>query len=77
MPKPFTVIFFIDADKAVETFVEHVTAPNGSEAWEIAKKQALDSGCSSSGYSLDADDFEHATEIITLDGHHEGTKQWS
>ena len=74
--KPFTVIFYIDVDRSMETFVEKVTAKNGSDAWDKAVKQARDSGCTSSGYSLGSWEWEGATEIITLDGHHESTKDW-
>lgn len=67
--QPFTVIFYIDGDRAVETFTEHVLAADPSDAWDVAKAQALESGASSSGYSLSEDDFEGATEIMTIAGH--------
>lgn len=67
--KNFTVVFFIDGDRAVEHFSEEVVAKDPGEAWTLAVKQALDSGCSSSGYTLDERDFAKATEITTLRGH--------
>lgn len=60
--KPYTVIFYVDGDYAVHTFVEQVMAKDTSEAWRIAVKQA------DKGY-LTGCDFDNATEIITLSGH--------
>lgn len=71
MKKPYTVIFYIDGDRAMETFTEKVEAENVSDAWTAAIKQAKDSGCSSSGYSIGSWEWENATEIITLNGHHD------
>lgn len=65
----YTVTFFIDGDRSVEYFSEQVVAANSSEAWDLAVEQAAESGCSSSGYSLDEDDFAKATEISTMRGH--------
>lgn len=67
--KPYTVIFYIDADYAVETFVEHVMATSPSEAFDVAVAQAKEDGGTSSGRSLSSDSYDLATEIVTFDGH--------
>lgn len=75
--RPFTVIFYLDGDRAMETFVEKVEANDAADAWDVAVQQAKDSGCSSSGYSIGDWEWENATEIITLDGHHEASKDYA
>jgi hypothetical protein len=75
--KPFTVIFYIDGDRAMETFVEKVEATDASDAWDKAIAAAKDSGGTSSGYSLGSWEWENATEIITLDGHHDASKDYA
>lgn len=65
----FTVIFYIDADRAVETFAEHVTAADRVEAWELAVAQAKKNAGSSTGHDLSAQEWENATEIATFAGH--------
>lgn len=67
--RDFTVIFYVDGNHGVETYVEHVSVPSKMEAFNAAVAQAIGGGTSSSGYSLDEDEFEHATEIATFDGH--------
>ena len=67
--KPYTVIFYIDAEYAVETFVEHVTAASPSEAFDVAVAQVKEDGGTTSGRSLSEDAYELATEIVTFDGH--------
>lgn len=69
MKKPYTVIFYIDGDRAMETFVERVRAYNASEAFEAAVEQAKGSGLSSSGYPIPDWEWENATEIITFKGY--------
>jgi hypothetical protein len=70
--KPFTVIFYIDGDKGVGTFTEKVMAANASEAWDVAVKQAKDE----EHYLIRSYEFEHATEIVTFDGHIEPSKDY-
>ena len=67
--RPYTVIFYIDTDKAVETFVEKVMANDASHAWDVAIWQARESGCSSSGHSIGDWEWDSATEIVTFEGH--------
>lgn len=61
--RPYTVIFYVDGDYSVQTYVEHVHADSAALAWDKAVEAARDRGI---GRYL-----EHATEIITLLGHHE------
>lgn len=69
MKKPYTVIFYIDGDRAMETFVERVRAYTSDGAFVAAVKQAKDSGCSSSGYSIADWEWDNATEIVTFKGY--------
>jgi hypothetical protein len=69
MAKPYTVIFYVDGDYHVETFVEHVTADNSHDAFRAATKQAREHGCTSSGRGLPANAYHAATEIVTYAGH--------
>ena len=64
-----TVIFYIDADKAVETFVEEVTVKNISDALAAGVKSARASGSSSSGHQVAEYEWANATEIAILEGH--------
>jgi hypothetical protein len=66
--KPYTVIFYIDADYGVHTFVEHVTAADSSDAWDKAVAQAkAEQGGSFGG--IRSYEFDSCTEITTFDGH--------
>ncbi len=67
--KPYTVIFYVDGDRAVETFVERVMAQNSARAWDAAVRAAKKDGGTTSGYSLDDHEWENATEIVTFSGH--------
>lgn len=66
MAKPFTVIFYIDGDHCVETFMEHVIAASSSEAFDLAVAQAKEVG---RPWGLFDGDYLNATEIATFDGH--------
>ena len=60
--KPYTVIFYVDGDYRVHTFVEHVMADSQSEAFDNAVRQAqehVEAGC----------DLGYATEIVTYEEH--------
>jgi len=72
---PYTVVFYCDAERAMETFVEYVRAVDSSEAFKKAVAKARRDGGTSSGYSLTSDDWRNASEIITLPGHHEAARK--
>jgi hypothetical protein len=65
--RPFIVCFFVDTDKAVETFSERVMASDSTEAWDKAIEQAKASGTSRTGHGVRDDEWENATEIDTVD----------
>lgn len=67
--KPYTVIFYIDTERAVEYFVERVIASTLQNAFDVAVQQAKYSGCSSSGHSIAEYEWESATEIAIFVGH--------
>lgn len=67
--KPFTVIFYIDGEYSVETFVQRVHAESSIAAWDIAVKEAKKEGATSSGRPLHSYEWNDATEIVTFDGH--------
>ena len=64
-PKPYTVIFYVDGEDQVETFIERVTCEEAGDAWDLAVEQARDGG-----HVIRDDEFMNATEIVTLAGHH-------
>ena len=66
---PYTVVFYIDGDRHVETFVQEVFAENPRDAWGKAVQQAREDGGTSSGHSLCDEEYGRATEITTLIGH--------
>lgn len=63
----YHVAFFVDGDYGVETFAEVVEARDPSRAYDLAVKNAKDSGCTSTGRALYDSDWENATEIACLD----------
>lgn len=67
--KRYTVIFYIDGERAVEPFVEKVMARDASHAWDVALWQAKESGATMSGNRLFDYEWDHATEVITFEGH--------
>jgi hypothetical protein len=67
--KPYTVIFYIDGDYSVETFVQHVMANDAGHAFDVAVWQAKRDGGTSSGRTLPEWEYDNATEIATFDGH--------
>lgn len=73
--KPYTVIFYIDGDYGVDTFVQRVYASDHIAAFENALVEAQESGGSSSGRSIPSHAWEHATEIATFAGHLENATE--
>lgn len=73
--KPYTVIFYIDGDYAVQTFVEHVTASDAGAAWNVAVDQAKAEQRGWGGIA--SREFDNATEITTLDGHVEASRDYA
>ncbi len=67
--QPYTVVFYVDGDYGVETFVEEVMAKEVGTAFEKAVKKARKDGGTSSGRSLSRNDWDNATEISTFHGH--------
>lgn len=65
---PYTVIFYVDGDYAVETFVERVKAANPSSAFDAAVQQAIDHRRTSTGRSLSESDYKDAIEIAIFEG---------
>lgn len=65
---PYTVIFYVDGDYAVETFVERVKAANPSAAFDAAVQQAIGHRRTSTGRSLSESDYKAATEIAIFEG---------
>lgn len=66
---PYTVVFFIDSDYGVETFVQEVFAKDVSTAWRKGVKQARKDGGTMSGRTLFRNDWDKATEIGVFRGH--------
>lgn len=66
---PYTVVFYIDADRAVETFAAYVNARDMSDAWDKAIAKASRAGGSSSGHAIPTSAWQNATEIVTYHGH--------
>lgn len=62
--KPYTVIFYIDGDYSVHTFVEHVLANSSADAFDVAVEQAKDTYL-----DIRSHEWENATGITTFDGH--------
>lgn len=65
--RTFIVCFFVDTDKAVETYSERVEAKDSGEAWDKAVAQARASGTSRTGHGVPDDDWGYATEVATID----------
>lgn len=63
--KQFTVIFYVDGEDQVETFIERVTCPGSEHSFDLAVQQAKEGG-----HMIRDHEFENATEIVTLAGHH-------
>jgi hypothetical protein len=66
---PFTVIFFVDGDHGVESFVQQVQALRSGDAFELAVEAAQEIGAADSGRTLSDSEWGAATEIITFNGH--------
>lgn len=58
--KAYTVVFYVDGDSNVETYVEEVFAPDAGQAWENALRKAK---------RREGDRLDNATEIATFHGH--------
>lgn len=63
--KLFTVIGYMDGDYGVETFVHHVKAHDGGDAWDQAMKKVRTDCEEGAHHRCDPD---NATEITTLAG---------
>lgn len=68
-PLPYTVVFLVDADRSVETFVQEVDAADRAEAFDLAVAKARANGGTSSGRSLRDHEWAAATEISVFAGH--------
>lgn len=60
----YTVVFYVDHDHGVETFVEHVTCAYG-DAFEKAVAKVRRNGA----HECRRDELNNATEISTFPGH--------
>jgi len=67
--RPFTVVFFIDGDYGVETFVQEVFATDAGSAYELGVQKAEQDGGTTSGRTLSSTDWENASEIGVFVGH--------
>ena len=67
--RPFTVVFFIDGDYSVETFVQEVFAKDAASAYDLGVEKAEEDGGTSSGRTLSSTDWESASEIGVFVGH--------
>lgn len=66
---PFTVVFHIDGDYGVETFVQEVFAHDPSSAYDLGVEKAEEDGGTSSGRTLTSTDWDNASEIGVFVGH--------
>jgi hypothetical protein len=67
--RPYTVVFHVDGDYGVETFVQEVVATGPGTAYDLGVEKAREDGGTSSGRTLSSSDWDNASEIGVFVGH--------
>jgi hypothetical protein len=70
--RPYTVVFYVDADRGVAVFVEEVETPMKNDAFRIAVNQAAERGEVITEQGVPVRGYEirdGATEVATFAGH--------